>query len=108
MSKYRDALPRARNLTWALLIRALLNDKHYAQYLELYGETLTREAAFGEIIQRLTSSRVWPILKGLLASPTYRDKVEKQRYDFLRTTDAFKKAMSIADDLRFDWEKSSF
>jgi hypothetical protein len=107
-AKYQDAVPAARNLTWALLIRALINDKKYGECLELYGERLTREADFGEVLKRLTSSRVWPILKEILASPTYRDKVDNQKYDFLRTTDAYKKAVHIAHNLSFDWGKNSF
>ena len=35
--KYQAAVPKARNLTWALLIQALLNDKKFSVYIEDYG-----------------------------------------------------------------------
>ena len=54
--KYQAAVPKARNLTWALLIQALLNDKKFSVYVEDYGsETSERgcppghsEATYGK------------------------------------------------------------
>jgi hypothetical protein len=105
--KYQAAVPKARNLIWALLIQALLNDKKRSVYIEDYGTKLVKEAAFRDILKQLTGTRVAPLIKELFASPAYRDKVTQEKYDFLRATEAFKKAMTIAMD-KYDWSKKSF
>ena len=105
--KYQTAIPKARNLAWALLVQALLNDKNHAVYLENYGSDLVKALKFGEILKQITGTRIASILKDLIASPTYQDKVVQERYDFLRTTEAFKKAMTIAGD-KYGWNKKSF
>ncbi len=46
-------------------------------------------------------------MKELLGSSAYQEKVAQEKYDFLRTTEAFKKAMVIAGD-RYSWSKKSF
>ncbi|MBI2378727.1 MAG: AIPR family protein [Deltaproteobacteria bacterium] len=105
--KYGGALSRARNLSWALLTQALLNDKKRETYLDDFGRSLAKEVAFGEILKQLTTTRLLPILKEVLASPTYQSKVAEDRFDFLRTSEAFKKAMVVAGD-KFGWTKKSF
>jgi hypothetical protein len=105
--KYQAAVPKARNLTWALLIQALLNDRKFPVYIEDYGAKLTKEAAFWDILKQLTGSRVAPLIKELFGSSAYKDMVAREKYDFLRTTEAFKKAMAIAMD-KYHWSKRSF
>lgn len=105
--KYQAAVPKARNLTWALLIQALLNDKKFSVYVEDYGSKLVKEAALRDILKQLTGNRVAPLIRELFASPAYKDKVAQEKYDFLRATEAFKKAMTIAMD-KYDWSKKSF
>lgn len=104
--KYQGALPRARNLAWALLAQALLNDRKISEHLENFGATLTKEAAFGDLLKQLTGKTVAPIIKELISSAHYKDKVEQEKYDFLRTNDAFKRAMIIAK--KYGWGKESF
>jgi AIPR protein len=106
-TRYQIAVPKARNLTWALLIQALLNDRKYKQYLEDYGQSLVRDAPLREILKTLVGSRIWPILKELLNSSSYHNKVVQEKYDFLRTAEVFKKAMDIAAD-KFKWNKQAF
>jgi len=105
--KYAAGIPRARNMTWALLVQAMLNDKKLDGYLENFGSSLAKEAQFGEILKQMTATRIAPILKDLLACSTYQPKVAEERYDFLRTSEAYKRAMTIAGD-RFGWSKKSF
>jgi len=105
--KYQAVVPKARNLTWALLVQALLNDKKLQNYLDDYGSRLVKEATFGDVLKQLTGSRVAPLLKDLLGSSAYQEKVTQEKYDFFRTTEAFKKAMAIAGD-KFGWSKKSF
>ena len=105
--KYQTAIPKARNLTWALLVQAILNDKKLPEYRENYGASLVKQTMFADVLKHLTGTRIAPILKELLSSSAYQDKVAQERYDFLRTTEAFKKAMAIAAD-KFSWSKKSF
>ena len=105
--KYQADLPKARNLTWALLAQALLNDKKLSIYLEDYGSSLVKEATFRDILKQLIGGRVAPLLKELLSNPAYQDKVVQEKYDFLRATEAFKKSMAIAMD-KYGWSKESF
>jgi len=105
--KFQAVVPKARNLTWALLIQALLNDKKFSTYRDDYGSRLVKEAAFGDILKQLTGNRVAPLLRELLSSPAYHDKVAQEKYDFLRATEAFRKAMTISMD-KFGWNKKSF
>jgi hypothetical protein len=105
--KYQDAVPKTRNLAWALLLQALFNDKRLATFQEDYGTRLTKNVAFNDILKQLTGSKIAPLLKDLMASPIYSDKVSQGKYDFLRTSEAFKNAMNIAYD-KFKWSRKSF
>jgi uncharacterized coiled-coil protein SlyX len=106
--KYQTAIPKARNLTWALLVQALLNDRKLTDFLEDYGSNLIKQAAFRDILKQLIGSRVAPIMRDLIINPTYKEKVAQDKYDFLRTTEAFKKAMTIASSKYPGWNKKSF
>lgn len=105
--KYQAAVPKLRNLTWALLIQALLNDKKLSGYLDDYGGSLVKQGTFGDVLKQLTGNRIAPILRELLNSSIYHEKISQEKYDFLRTTEVFKKAMAIAAD-KYDWHKKSF
>jgi hypothetical protein len=105
--KYVGAIPRAPNLTWALLVQALLNDKKLDSYRDDYGGGLVKEAAYSDLLKQLTANRIAPILKDLLGSSAYAAKVADDRFDFLRSSEVFKKAMAIAAD-KYGWTKRSF
>jgi hypothetical protein len=106
-AKYQTAIPKARNLVWALLIQALMNGGKYQNYLDDYGQSLVKEAPLRELLKKLVGNRVWPILKDLFNSSSYQDKVQQEKYDFLRTAEVFKQAIHAADE-RFGWKKQSF
>lgn len=106
-AKLEGAATSAKNLTWALLIQALLNDKNYAQHLEDYGTKLTKEAAFGDLLKKLTTTRVAPLIKDLCTNPSYQAKAAQGRFEFLRNAEVFKRAMNDAQD-RFGWNRRSF
>jgi len=105
--KYQAAVPKARNLTWALLVQAILNDKKFPAYLDDYGSSLVKQSMFGDILKQHTGNRVVPLLRDILGSSAYKDKVTQEKYDFLRTSEAFKKAMVLAAD-KYGWVKKSF
>jgi hypothetical protein len=105
--KYQPAVSKCRNLTWALLIQAFLNDKGTKRICDEYGNGLIKEKLFGDTLKQWTTTRVAPIYKELFNSAMYSDKVSQQKYDFLRTTEAFRRSIFIAGE-RFGWTKGSF
>jgi hypothetical protein len=104
--RYYNALAKARNLVWALLIQAMLNEDKLPQLLEWYGTTLNKEANFRECLRDLASSKVLPILRKLFEDKGSAEKLAKEKYDFLRTRETFKRCMEIAYD-KFRWTKRS-
>jgi hypothetical protein len=104
--KLATAISKARNLVWALLIQAILNDPKLSQVLEDFG-TLRKAAAFREYLRGLASSRLFPILKDVLSRPEYKDRLEQERYDFLRSKEVFNQCKDVAAD-KFGWLKKSF
>lgn len=105
-ARHLGAIPMAKNLAWALMAQALLNDEKYATLRDDYGGSLTKEAAFGETLVKLSGARISPILKHLIGTPAYESKVANGKYDFLRTNEAYKRGMQFAAD-QFDWQKKS-
>jgi len=83
--KLATAISRARNLVWALLIQAILNDPKLPQVLEDYGSNLRKENTFRDYLRTLASSRLFPILKEVLSREEYKDRMDEERYDFLRS-----------------------
>jgi hypothetical protein len=104
--KLTQPINRARNLVWALLIQGMLNDPSLPQVLEDYGTSLRKEAAFREYLRNLASSRLFPILRDVLGRPDYKDRLDKERYDFLRTKDVFNQCKDVAAE-KFGWLKKS-
>ena len=100
------AIRKARNLIWALLIQAILNDAKLSEKLESFGNSLAKEVDFREYLKTLASAKLLPILRDLFDRDEYRDKIENERYDFLRTKEVFKKCMDSAYD-KFGWTKRS-
>lgn len=105
--KFQGAAPKAKNLIWAMLLQGALNDRRYHNLLEEFGGGLVKEQAFGEVLKQIGGNRVLPLLKDLLSGPAYRDKVAQEKYDFLRTTEAFRKLMATANH-KYGWTKRSF
>lgn len=90
-----------------LLIQGILNDPKLPQVLEDYGTSLRKEAAFREYLRTLASSRLFPILKDAPGKDEYKDRLEKERYDFLRNKEVFNQCKDVAAE-RFSWVKKSF
>ena len=106
-AKLDPAIQTAKNLTWALLIQALINDRRYPALLESYGTGLSKEAAFGDVLKQLGGTKVVPLVRDLCAMATYQNKAAAGRFEFLRATEAFRRSMDSARD-RFGWSKQSF
>ena len=87
---------RARNLIWALVCQGMLNDDHLEAYAEDYGTKIQFEAGLMQWMGGLAINRVRILLSDLVAAEPYREKMEQQRYDFLRTRAAFDFCMDQA------------
>jgi hypothetical protein len=102
--KYDVACRRSRNLVWALTVQALLNDPKFKEYRESYGHSLAKEHSFRELLRKLSSSRVAPILRQLYSAHPYSEWITAGRFEKLRTREAFKTSMGIASD-KYSWQK---
>ena len=104
--KLAHAVGRARNLVWALLIQGVLNDTRLSVVLDDYGTSLKKEASFREYLRNLASSKLYPILRDVLGRDEYKERLENERYDFLRTKDLFNHCKDAAAE-KFGWVKKS-
>lgn len=104
--KIRFAVSKARNLVWALLIQAILNDAKLLDLLEEYGTSLKKENGFREYLRKQASSKLLPILKEVLARPEHVDRMANEKYEFLRTKELFTQCKDAAYE-RFEWIKKS-
>jgi hypothetical protein len=104
--KHALAIWRGRNLVWALLIQGVLNDPKLPDLLDDYGSGLRMESAFREYLKSLASSKLLPVLQEILKSDEYKDRLENERYEFLRTKEVFNHCKTVAGD-KFGWIKKS-
>ena len=95
---------RARNLLWALLCQAMLNDKDLEWYCEEYGRGLVVEANYAEWLTALSTTRARVIIADVIKTSPYAENVKEENYSFLRTQAVFKKCMDIAHE-RWGWVK---
>lgn len=105
--KIVGANTQGRNLAWALVLQALLNDPKYDAYREEFGADLVKQDRFRTVLRALTRAKVARLVKTLCSLPISAPKVDEGRFDFLRTNDAYKRAMDAAAD-EFGWSKRSF
>lgn len=94
-SKYAY-VKRARNLLWALICQAILNDPDIEEKAEEYGKTLSPEAQYTEWLSGLATTRCRFILSDLVTEKAYAAKIADGNYGFLNTNSAYKLSMQIA------------
>jgi hypothetical protein len=99
-----DFIGRYRDIVWALVCQAVLNDPQAEQMAVEYGSNLASPRKFTDRILELASTRVRPLIGGLLDDEEYRPKVEALSYSFMRSSRAFDKAMNSAGKL-WAWRK---
>jgi len=105
-AKLKYVIGKARNLVWALLIQALLNDPKLNAHLESFGSGLQKENDFRELLRKLACSKVLPILRDVLSEDFYLRKIEEEKYSFLWTKELFRRCTDKAYD-RFTWTRRS-
>lgn len=87
---------RIRDMVWALLCQAILNDKKVEDNLEKYGTNLSISSEFMNLLSGYAVRDVKRILQRLIESPEYKEKVDEGNYSFIRTKIAFDRSMAIA------------
>lgn len=87
---------RARNLLWALLCQAILNDVEIEQEAEDFGRGLSLEAQYTEWLSGIATTRCRFILSDLVADKMYASKAAEGNFSFMRTNAAYKRSMEIA------------
>jgi AIPR protein len=102
--KLRYATSRARNLSWALLIQAILNSPDLEDLLDDHACDLTKSVEFKNHLRHVASSRIWPIFKKSMSQEPYQARIAEENYNFLRTKDFYKFCMNIAYS-EWNWVK---
>jgi len=87
---------RARNLLWALLCQAILNDPELEEKAESFGRSLSIENQYTEWLSGLATTRCRFILSDLVEDAAYASKAAEGNFSFMRTNAAFKRSMEIA------------
>jgi len=97
---------RARNLVWALLIQAVLNDPNLGALLDEYGCTPNMESDYKEVLKALASKKVRYILQDLAKIGDNQKDINEGRFNFLRSKTTYKHCLDAAYQ-RFGWNKFS-
>jgi hypothetical protein len=87
---------RARNLLWALLCQAILNDPKLEEYAEQFGKGLSLEAQYTDWLSSLATTRCRLVFSDLVADKLYAPKAAEGNFSFMRTNAAYKRSMEIA------------
>ena len=98
---------RAKNLVWALLIQALLNDEKSDELAQRFGHDLSINTEFSELLKSYGNQQVRLLLGDVIGDERYQDLMEKGQYHFLRTKATFQRCMEAGNE-RFGWRKRSF
>lgn len=95
-------MQRARNLLWALLCQAVLNDDKLDRHAEEFGESLVVEANYTDWIAQLATTRARPLIGTIVKMDPYAENAKNENYGFLRTQAVFKKCLDLAYD-KWGW-----
>jgi hypothetical protein len=87
---------RSRNLLWAILCQAILNDPKIEQRAQEFGISLSLEAQFTDWISTLATTRGRFIVADVVSEKVYSKKVAEGNFSFLRSNAAYKRCMEIA------------
>ncbi len=96
---------RARNAVWALLAQGLLNDPGLADHAAAWGTRLTPEPGFTDHLASLASTRVRPLLGGVVEE-RHAAEIAGGKFGFLKTNALLDACLVKAKD-RFGWTRRS-
>jgi len=94
---------RARNLVWALLIQALLNEPNLPELADKFGRKPGMETEFSDLLARLASTRVRFLISASV-DEHYADKIETEKYGFLRTKTIYEDCLKDGRD-KWEWAR---
>jgi hypothetical protein len=94
-NKYAYVL-RARNLLWALLCQAILNDPNLEGRADEFGQGLSLEAQYTDWLSVFATTRCRFILKEIVEDKAYAQKVAEGNFSFMRSNAAYKRSMELA------------
>jgi hypothetical protein len=97
---------RARNLVWALLCQAILNDPELAVHKAAFGRSLGVEPGYAKWLEGLAGSKVRPIVAAAVEESAYAGKLAADKLSFLNTQ-AFYKACMRHAHAKYDWKQKS-
>jgi len=92
---------RARNLVWALLIQALLNEPNLPELAEKFGRKPGMETEYSDLLAKLASTRVRFLISASVEEH-YADKIEAEKYTFLRTKTIYEDCLKDGRD-KWGW-----
>lgn len=95
-------MARGRNLLWALLCQAILNDEKLEQQAKRYGIGLTMENDYTEWLAGLSSTKARFLIRDVVSEEPYKTMMDNGRFDFFRTRAIFDKCMDMAKN-RWGW-----
>lgn len=99
--KYAYVL-RTRDLLWALLCQAILNDPNIEEQADNFGHRLSLEPQYTEWLSTLATTRCRYILSDLTEEKTYTHKAREGNFTFMKTSAAYQRSMEIAHK-RWKW-----
>ena len=99
---------KGRNLIWALLIQALLNDDNIDDLRDNYGNDLYQAADYYDYLKKIATGKLCKILQRAVKSDQkYSDYIKENKYSFMRTKAFYDICMSIAKE-EYEWSKKTF
>jgi hypothetical protein len=104
--KWGTPIRTARNLIWALLIQGMLNDEGLPDLLDKFGRDLTVPWEFRDHLRKLASSKVKKILLHILNHPDYADRLEREKYEFLKSKETYQRCTDYAKK-EFGWDRKN-
>ncbi|HVZ81592.1 MAG TPA: AIPR family protein [bacterium] len=93
---------RARNLLWALLCQAMLNDEKVEEYAGRFGRNLSIENDYVDWLAKLASTKARFLIAAVVEKEPYASKAADERYSFLRTKALFDQCMEQGKK-KFGW-----
>jgi hypothetical protein len=95
---------KARNLLWALTFQGIANSPDLEFYSDLYGTDMSAPAGFTQWISGIATTKCRPIIAQLTKRTEYSEKIEQEKYGFLRANATYKECMEIAHQ-KFGWSQ---
>lgn len=95
---------RGRDLLWALLCQAVLNDRDIDHLAEQYGKDLILSTNYVDLLRKRALEEVRSLLNDLASLPENRAKIKDGKFDFMRSKQAYDHCMEVAWK-RYRWQR---